>query len=230
MKKFKLQKTLSLLLSGVIISTAVGCTKSKNDSNEPLYTTSTLADADDAVIYGYVRELMNDSAEKIADSPYKDQLFPVYEEYKKAYRSMIGTYDEYLIVTGVKDAYDENDQLMLELFPLSKESIQKKHNLFISYAKQAEKYATLYDPENTFACTIYAYAVVKEEDIDTYPDATQRPYYIPLEMALAQGLLPEEFNMSNLPDNCEIINNQLYVKASTVEKITEEGLILKKSK
>lgn len=234
MKKLNFkEKTLPIVLAGAIMTSFSGCSETKNSSSqiEYDYPKTTLATADDAVIYDYVSELANDSFDACNNSQYKDYVYPEYQERcQRPYIKMMGSYDEYLICSGIKNSTDEQEQELLEMFPISSESIDKKHQSFVNYAIEAEGYAQNYSPQNTFENTIYAYAIVKEDDLLEYPDATQRPYYVPLEVALNMGLISNEYNMNNLPDNSEIINGKLYVSAFTVSKTTEEGLILSKSK
>lgn len=234
MKKINFkERALPIILSSTIITSFSGCSDNKKTSSqiEYDYPKTTLATADDAVIYSYVSELTNDSFEVCNNSQYREYIYPQYQEKcQQPYIKMLLSYDEYLIYSGIKESNDEQEQKLLELFPASSERVAKKHQSFINFAIEVEEYAKSYSPQATFENTIYAYAIVKEDDLLEFPDATQRPYYIPLEVALDMELLSDEYNISNLPPNTEIINGKIYTLAFTISKISEEGLILSKSK
>ena len=228
-RKFKLQRVLPFIVAGTIATSFVGCSN-KEETKEYDYPKTTLSKADDAVIYDYASEIGNDFYEKCSNSEYKDYVMNAYRERcNQPLIQMMRAYNEYLVLSGIKEAQFEDDRFMLEMFPPSEESIQREHNRFINYAQDIENYASSYN-NYKFINSIYAYAIVRDEDILEYPDATQRPYYIPVEIAIDMGLLSDEYGMNNLPEEAEIIDGKLYVKCSTVTKTTKDGLILSKSK
>lgn len=210
-KDNKVKKVVGSLAIALGIVLPVSCTVAKDEPVEAITVdqsvqVKTISEAEDALVLAWAYET-SDKIDTLKEEDYRSYM-ECYTTYQsEAEQDLSQIYLKYYSYLEYKEM-DDPVELMGNV-------VESTHQKFRS---AAYNYNTDLSKEYKFENSIYAEGIIKPEDELVAETSQECVYYLPLDRAISEERLSNEYSIGNLPAGTIIENGQVYVSIETIRK------------